>query len=247
MKKIFSALLVFFFSINYVFAASIAGKIQSITLVENGQYELSVFTDDGSSVIYMVDENTIVKQPVAAKELKKGQVVLLESMSGTEKVKGVTGFKSPFSGISPQNAKAMGIPNIPDIPNVPEVPKIPKVPEIPKIPQLPGALSQGGNQKPVSEEEVPDLPQDRSYTELNPNAVSPATPDNKPVGKKVLNLKKTNKGIELTLEDNEPVTLDPEAAVFHLLTPEDLKERMNVNLDVQDQVEGSRVQQITIV
>lgn len=272
MKKMMSFLLIFSLFIHqqaYSQLISVAGKIEKISTLDDGRVELQVKTDDGV-LSFFVNEQSLIKESLPANKLKKGQTILLSQsggggIKGFSGIKGVKGMKSPFGNMSSKTLKNLGlpeiptipeVPSVPGIPNVPEIPKVPQVPKVPQIPSIPGkqdasfagtgnAPSSEQEQQKAPEAEIPELPQDRSFSELSPKPYSaPTIPSDSP--KKVVSLKETKKGIEIKLEGEEgeeDVVLSPNETVFKLISTQDLKQNMNVDIEV----EGENVRQITVI
>lgn len=271
MKKIVSFLFIFFFSIHqYAFTqlVSVTGTIEKISVLDDGRLELQVKTEDGL-LRFFVDEQSLIKESLPANRVKKGQTILLSQhgggggVKGFPGIKGIKGMRSPFGNMSSKTLKNLGLPEIPTIPEVPSVPGTPNVPEVPKVPQVPklphipstpgkGDASLPGTggtssqeQQEAPEPEIPELPQDRSFAELNPKPFSPPTvPASGP--KKVLSLKETENGIEIKLEGKEgqeDIVLSPDETVFKLISVNDLKQNMSVDIEI----EGDNVRQITVI
>ena len=253
------AIFVFLFSFSpYVFpeSISVSGKIQNISVLEDGRFELQVNTKDGASVFY-IDNRSLITESLPANKVKKGQTILLptknvvgsKGISGVKGMKGLKGMKSPFGNLSPASAKTLGLPNVPEIPKVPtipNVPNVPQIPEVPKVPQIPQIPGTGQAQGAKPEPEIPSLPQDPSLSQLNPSPISSATPDDTISPKRVISSKETKQGIQVKLEGKsgqEEMLLTPQDIVFQLLTIQDLKQNMNVNIEA----DGNNVRQITIV
>ncbi|GEM_PF-5604997 len=256
------------FSLNSIVLAqpvSISGTIEGIKALNDGRFELTVKTDEGSSVFF-ISNQTLIKESLPAHQIKKGQTILLSS-GGVHSVvgfKGVKGMHSPFGNNS---AKTLGLPDLPNIPEVPSVPQIPQVPNIPKIPQIPniaqnpagsGSPKKGSESKEGELNDISKLPPDASFTQLNPSPVSASTDSVNSsekvtdvpakmvdVPKKVVALKETKEGIKLKLEGEkgqEDILLSPNEIVFQSISVKDLHKNMKVQLDA----DGENVQQITI-
>lgn len=250
MKKMMSFLLIFSLFIHqqaYSQLISVAGKIEKISTLDDGRVELQVKTDDGV-LSFFVNEQSLIRESLPANQVKKGQTILLPNLvTGSNGIKGIKGIKGMKAPVSPATAKALGLPNIPNIPEVPSIPNVPQVPDVPHIPQIPQIPGSAPPEKQnaAPEGEIPELPQDRSFSELSPKPYSaPTIPSDSP--KKVVSLKETKKGIEIKLEGEEgeeDVVLSPNETVFKLISTQDLKQNMNVDIEV----EGENVRQITVI
>jgi len=147
-KSLIIQFVLFFFILAEVFSghpifaevAAISGKIQKITSLDEGRFEISIKTDTGISK-FVVDSSTLIQAELSVKEVKKGQSIML--------LPGQKGIKSPFSKMPAATKKALGLP---DMPNVAPIPKIPSLPKIPNVSQL-----QQTTQKP-NLPKVPKLP-----------------------------------------------------------------------------------------
>ena len=253
-----------FYPIAFSEMISISGKIENISVLDDGRIQLDISTAEGSSTFF-VDSQSLIQEPLNAIQVKKGQTILLPDESagskGVKGIKGIKGIESPFGNISPNAAKALGLPNVPSVPsvpNIPSVPEVPNVPDVPQVPQVPGGAAppqMGGGEEQqkgggASEEGIPDLPQDPAFQQLNPNPISDATVDTSSSAtatpKRVVSAKKTNAGVQVKFEGDagqEEITLPAEGKVFQLLTIQDLKQ----NMDVTIEADGINARQITII
>lgn len=253
------------YGLNPVFAetVTVSGKIEKITSLGSGRFELSVQTDEGVST-FVVDQSTVVQAEVSAAKLKKGQKIVVSG-----------GPKKALGGMSAKTKKMLGLPDIPEVPQLPDIPQVPKVPEVPKnplkkssskkeapsteeapqnldamIPQGGPAGQQGEASEKKPEAEFPEL-EDPGYGQLNPGALSTAT--SQPVeqtAKKVLELKTSKEGIALKLEgetgEKEEVVLAPGQKVLQVLNIQDLQKSMNVQLEVSKDAGENLVERILI-
>ncbi len=259
MRKTIAFLLFFCLSFYQIaYAEVVSGRIEKVSVLEDGRIQLDLTTEEGTSTFF-VDSQSLVQESVSATQVKKGQTILIpgkiQGTPGLAGIKGVKGMDAPFGNLSPAGAKTLGLPNvpaIPSIPNIPNVPKVPDVPNIPKVPQVPGGLGEarppaaqkeGGPAEP----EIPELPQDAAFQQLNPNPISSATEDTSAANatpKRVLSTKQTKEGIKVKLEgDDNEVVFKPEEKVFQLMTVQDLKQDMDVKIEA----DGPNARQITIV
>lgn len=252
---------------SFAFAevVTISGKIQKITPLDGGQFELTVKTNSGSSK-FVVDSSTLIQATVPVKEVKEGQKIMMLPKAEIKGMKGLKGIKAPFGNVSPVGKKMLGLPDIPAVPSIPEVPAVPKVPDIPKIPKTsqaagkPEALAQAGGAAPAlglneqtkpkqEEAEIPELPKDASFSALNPSALSQPMPE-EAQAKKVVELRATAEGINLKLAgetgEEEELTLSPDQKVIQFLTVDDLRRNMNVSLEIAGGPNGNSVQRITV-
>ena len=256
---------------DLAFGGTASGKIQEMAPADGNRFELTLLVE-GSLQTFFADESTTVRTLIPVDQVQKGDRVAIPSLGGR---KGTKGFKSPFSQMSPGAKKFLGLPDIPDIPDIPPTNEIPKVSKIPPIPEMenksrkeesvqpetamPGpdaSLSQpekGNEQASKSEggQEIPDLPQDRSFTELHPKALSKATAESQELmSGRVQQVKKSEKGIVLQLdrgaEKSEEVSLAPSDAVFQFLDASDLKPDMQVELLFDERSGESVVREVTI-
>jgi hypothetical protein len=165
-------------------------------------------------------------------------------------------------------------PVIPKAPQIPTVPQVPGRGPAPPKGAAPAAAPQGaappaekemGGAPPSAagpgleeevkpkgfEGEIPEPPKEARSSMMKPPAISKPTPTYpKIVGKKVVSLEQSAEGIKVELEGaggaTEQVTLKPEEKVLQVLTIQDLKKNMNVQLEVAEGTQDNFVQRVTI-
>lgn len=230
---------------------SVVGRIEKIAVSEEGKFLLFV-EHKGRIRTYVCDESTLIQAVAPARELKKGQKVIVarapdRTKQDSRKLRG------------PELAKSPELPKKPDLSGRPEIPEPPQGLEQKEA----GVASQKQGGPPPSarqkqgEYQFPLLTEPTKYVRDNLAELVPLTlsrtvdsSSDNPV-REVVELKETSEGIELELAkesgDKENMVVPPEQRFQRLLNPDDLREGMGVRLVVSKDSEPKFVRQIVIL
>lgn len=249
-----------------VYAASAEGEIISVADKGPGLWKVSLQTSKGEQA-YMLSMKSALKKEVPVEDIKQGDHLL--PPGGGQGLDGFKGIKAPFGNMSQGTKKALGLP---DVPNIPAIPKIPKLP--PKVAMkgnpaagggagpapggAPGSMPEAGPGGAPGKAKAPkgEEPKVKTKDEMleeagfeNQKLLFPAGKEGagRP-GHEVLQVKKTEKGFELTVAEKQgkssKLTVAPGKKVLKALTPADLKAKDHVRIDFDEQ--GKVIRDLTV-
>ena len=195
----------------------------------------------------------------------------IPDVPGTPKIPSVP--EVPQAPKPPEIPKA---PQASPLAGVPQAPKIPQIPQVPQAPAISGpgapAPAAGGEetapsedvaaptapapdaeaQKRAPEEEISEPPLEARSSVMKKPALSPPTPALPKIqGKRVIQLEETDQGVTMQLEtatgEKEEQILAVGEKVIAVLTIQDLKKNMSVQLEVAPNGEEKFVQKVTVL